>query len=194
MAKQNTYRKLSEYPDVVEAKERHAELTAMGAEAEVRLRDLEVLAGPEDDTSEVSRLAADMVAGSAAVAIARPDVKAELAAARVQAAATGEAIELQRKGVDAAIVVAREVMIEERRAGHLATVLKINEAVTLLEKTLADERAFLSDLKADGGRAEGLVRIKFPFNLGVLRTDGTYQLLRDWRDVLKRHGILKGDR
>jgi len=125
------YRKLTDFPEHREAATRLAELDREQKTLQHKTRELEAQIGSGDDDTDALRAeAASLVAGSAAVAIAQPDTRAELSAAKQRLAIVTEATSMQRQAVSEATKRCQAAMAEERQTEHRESVQRMNTALT----------------------------------------------------------------
>ena len=177
-SKKSQFKKLGDYPAHKEATERLAELKQQEQDLHRTVDEflLNVWA-----YYEIKTQAAELVSGVTAVAIAKPDVRAELKGARQRLAITTEAIGMQKQAVDELSRACHEAMADERKPEHIASVERINSAITDLEAAINEERAIRKRLIDDGGSPHGLPIIPTPGNFGFLKIGQSWTMFREWR-------------
>jgi len=177
------YRKLTDFPEHREAATRLAELDREQKTLQHKTRELEAQIGSGDDDTDALRAeAAALVSSDAAVAIAQPDVRVELSAAKQRLAIVTEAIVMQKQAVGALTRECHQTMVDERKPEHAASVERIEEAITQLEQAIREENAVRERMRRDGGSPHGLPTIPTPGNFGFQRRPGEqYAMFHAWR-------------
>ncbi len=200
--KQNStpsYKKLSDFQEYAEATERADELKAQQGDLQRTVDELEATIGDgdTDGDTDLRAAAAEMVSGSAAVAIAQPSARVELSDAKQRLAVVTEAGKMQRAAVSAVTKTCQAAMVEERRPGHKKAVQRIEAALTELESAITDERQFRADAARDGcahnmDHGPALPMISLPGNFGYQRGK-SWGMFHAWRQKVALVGYLKFD-
>jgi len=185
-ASKKAFRKRADFLDWRESKDLLVELQSQKAELQRRVTDLEAQIGESDSDgrSDLRAAAAEMISGSTAATIAKPDVRIELNEARQHLAVVIEACQMQLQAAKEVAQTCAAEMSAERKPGHGATVQRIDAAIYELENSIADERAFREQMSDDGG-GRLLPTIPLPCRMGWQRKN-TWLNFHEWRQRMAR--------
>ena len=185
------FRKLSDFPDYRESKDRLDELTEQRRELQVKIDGLtaEIGEGDSDGRDAIRAQAADLVSGGVATAIAKPNVRIELNAANTQIAIVAEAVKMQAAAVSAVAETCQVEMIAERKPAHIAIVAEMDIAMSALEQAFVDERFFRKQAIRDGLDTHDLHVITTPENFGYQR-EKSWENFHQWRLRMSRIGYI----
>ena len=189
-----TFRKLTDFDDYVESRNRLDKLTEQRRELQSNVDNLTAEIGEGDSDNEgIRERASEMLAGATATLIAHPKARSELNTAREKLAVVTEAISMQSDATKKVADTCRGEMIQERRPAHAAIVGRMNDALTALDQAIADERSFRSQSSDDGLKVyDHIPMIPLPSNFGYQR--GTsWENFHQWRLKMARVGYLKYD-
>ena len=128
MTSKTAFKKLSDFADYREAKDRLDELTEQRRELQATITELEsqIGEGKTDGRDDIRAEASAMLSGGTATLIAKPDVRSELSEAKQRLAVVSEAVEMQQKAVNQVTGNCQIEMAAERRLGHAATVQRMD--------------------------------------------------------------------